>query len=145
MISLFLQENVGGTTYFYPTSAENSHTSNDTMNSLSGSSSITSSYQVYPGTPSHIATLKVRGGTSSYFITEDTRIEILNRNALTLLQTDPEQFPGIFSMSFLFTYFYNHNCINGFLFAKIYHKKLIIIMNCVHWNQLQQALCIKLL
>lgn len=61
---------------------------------MSASSTTTSPYQVYPGTPSHIASLKSRGGASSFFISEDTRLEILSRNALTLLQSDPEQFPG---------------------------------------------------
>ncbi|XP_017780129.1 PREDICTED: PAB-dependent poly(A)-specific ribonuclease subunit PAN3 isoform X3 [Nicrophorus vespilloides] len=84
------QENVGGTTYFYPTSADNSHNTSETMNSLN--SSIASSYQVYPGTPSHVNTLKSKGGSSAFFISDDTRVEILNRNALTLLQADPDQF-----------------------------------------------------
>ncbi|KAF2884641.1 hypothetical protein ILUMI_21528 [Ignelater luminosus] len=87
------QENVGGTTYFYPTSADNSITTNDT--SVPGNSSITSGYQVYPGTPSHVTALKSRGGNSSFFISEDTRMDILSRNALTLIQPDPEQFPDL--------------------------------------------------
>ncbi|KAB0795954.1 hypothetical protein PPYR_10015 [Photinus pyralis] len=87
------QENVGGTTYFYPTSAENSVTTNDTLSSVN--SSVGSSYQVYPGTPSHVTALKSKTGSSSFFIAEDTRMDILNRNALTLLQPDPGQFPDL--------------------------------------------------
>lgn len=82
---------MGGTTYFYPTSAENSRTSNDTINSVANSS-ISSGYQVYPGTPSHVLSIKARGG--SYFINDDIRMDILNRNALTLMHPDPEQFAG---------------------------------------------------
>lgn len=85
---------MGGTTYFYPTSAENSHASNDTVNSVSAASSIASGYQVYPGTPSHVLTLKSRNGNSAFFINDDIRMDILNRNALTLMQPDPEQFSG---------------------------------------------------
>ncbi|XP_025832537.1 PAN2-PAN3 deadenylation complex subunit PAN3 [Agrilus planipennis] len=89
------QENVGGTTYFYPTSADNSVTPNDTLNSVGVVTSIASGYQVYPGTPSHVAALKGRGGNSSYFVSDDIRLDILNRNALTLMQPDPEQFPDL--------------------------------------------------
>lgn len=84
---------MGGTTYFYPTSADNSRTSNDTISSVTNSS-IASSYQVYPGTPNHILSLKARGGASSFFINDDIRMDILNRNALTLMHPDPEQFSG---------------------------------------------------
>lgn len=85
---------MGGTTYFYSTSAENSVATNESLGSISVSSSVTSSYQVYPGTPSHISALKTRTGNSTFFISEDTRMDILSRNALTLLQPDPDQFPG---------------------------------------------------
>lgn len=94
MLWLYFQENVGGTTYFYPTSSENSHTTNDTLNSISTNSSLGSAYQVYPGTPSHVNTIKLRGASSSFFVSEDTRLDILGRNALTLVQSDPEHFPG---------------------------------------------------
>lgn len=94
------QENVGGTTYFYPTSGENSHNTNDTLNSVSTSSSIASGYQVYPGTPSHIMSLKSKGGSSAFFLSDDTRMDLLNRNALTLMQPDPEQFSGNYNNNF---------------------------------------------
>lgn len=88
---LIFQENVGGTTYFYPTSADTSAGS-DTLNS--STSSLASGYQVYPGTPSHVTAFKSRQGSSSFFVSDDTRLDLLSRNALTLIQPNPEQFPG---------------------------------------------------
>ncbi|KAK9722665.1 Pan3 Pseudokinase domain [Popillia japonica] len=94
-VAVAYQENVGGTTYFYPTSSENSHTTNDTLNSISTNNSLSSAYQVYPGTPSHVNSIKFRGTNSSFFVSEDTRLDILGRNALTLAQSDPEHFPDL--------------------------------------------------
>lgn len=61
---------------------------------MSAGSSIASGYQVYPGMPSHVLSLKSRSGNSAFFINDDIRLDILNRNALTLMQPDPEQFNG---------------------------------------------------
>lgn len=83
---------MGGTTYFFHTSTDNSHASvNDSM-SMTNSS--IASYQVYPGTPSHVTAIKSRGGNSSFFLNDDIRVDMLTRNALTLMQSDPEQLPG---------------------------------------------------
>ncbi|XP_071050850.1 PAN2-PAN3 deadenylation complex subunit PAN3 isoform X2 [Onthophagus taurus] len=94
-VSVAYQENVGGTTYFYPTAADTSHTSNDSTMSSITNTSVGSAYQVYPGTPSHISSIKTRGTNSSFFISDDARLEILSRNALTLAQSDPEQYPDL--------------------------------------------------
>lgn len=62
----------------------------------------TTTYQVYPGTPSHLSTLKSKNTSSPFFVSEDIRNEILNKNALTLTQSDPEQFPGYRYYHFLY-------------------------------------------
>lgn len=98
-IDVYIQENVGGTTYFYP-AATGVDSSNTTAESMSvGHSSIGSAYQVYPGTPSHLQGIKpvartAASGNGSFFVSDDLRMEILHKNALTLLQPDHEQFPG---------------------------------------------------
>ncbi|KAF7281027.1 poly(A) specific ribonuclease subunit PAN3 [Rhynchophorus ferrugineus] len=81
-------ENVGGTTYFYqfPTTTENNITSrvgpvrdeNDTAISPSTSNDYTT------GKPE-----------PSFFISDELKADILNRNLLTLLQPDPTQYPDI--------------------------------------------------
>lgn len=59
-----------------------------------------STYQAYPGTPSHLASLKPAKAnastapSTSFFVSEDMRLEIMNKNALTLMHHEPEQFPG---------------------------------------------------
>lgn len=56
---------------------------------------MSASHQLYPGTPSHVLSLKSKGGGSAFFVSDDLRTDILQRNALTLLQPDPDQFPGV--------------------------------------------------
>lgn len=91
------QENVGGTTYFYQASGsvqDNSHSSNDSLQHVThmdnSGSSVT--YHVYPGTPSNLVR-KIHDAPSTSAVAEDMRVEIMNKNALTLLQPEPEQFP----------------------------------------------------
>lgn len=93
------QENVGGTTYFYQASASSdSHNSTDSLSVGPINSNIGASYQCYPGTPSHLQGIKPNprtGGNGSFFVSDDLRMEIIHKNALTLMQPDHEQFPGI--------------------------------------------------
>lgn len=104
LYDLLLQENVGGTTYFYQASTgADSHNSTGDNLSIGVSSNIGAAYQCYPGTPSHLQGIKASprssaGGSTngSFFVSEDMRIEILQKNALTLMQPDHEQFPGLF-------------------------------------------------
>lgn len=77
-------------------------------------SSIAASFQVYPGSPSHVSTLKSRGVNSSFFVSENIRMDILERNALTLLQADPEHFPGKQRITLLKT---NQQCVIFVLFC----------------------------
>lgn len=93
-----LQENVGGTTYFYQASGsvqDNSHSSNDSLQHVThmDNSGGSVTYHVYPGTPSNLVR-KIHDAPSTSAVAEDMRVEIMNKNALTLLQPEPEQFPG---------------------------------------------------
>ncbi|KAJ8938453.1 hypothetical protein NQ314_011490 [Rhamnusium bicolor] len=75
------QENVGGTTYFYQyqTTAENCQPADTAVNT-----SLPAEYNVYTGKQE-----------PSFFLSEDLRNDILNRNVLTLLQPDPQQYPDL--------------------------------------------------
>lgn len=77
------QENVGGTTYFYQyqTTTENCQPqlAENTVNS-----GISTEYNVYTGKQE-----------PSFFMSEDIRNDILNRNVLSLLQPDPQQYPDL--------------------------------------------------
>ncbi|XP_017887760.1 PAN2-PAN3 deadenylation complex subunit PAN3 [Ceratina calcarata] len=105
------QENVGGTTYFYLGNA-----STDTVGSEEGTEPIgTVAGQVgfvYPGTPSHLQPVKPvtkppssnnssapstppPQATPSFFVSESLRMDILQKNALTLAQPDVVRFPDL--------------------------------------------------
>ncbi|XP_056639808.1 PAN2-PAN3 deadenylation complex subunit PAN3 isoform X1 [Diorhabda sublineata] len=77
------QENVGGTTYFYQfhSTPENCQPGE---NPATVAGSLPSEYNVYTGKKD-----------SSFFLSEDLRNDILNRNVLTLLQPDPQQYPDL--------------------------------------------------
>ncbi|XP_076760552.1 poly(A) specific ribonuclease subunit PAN3 isoform X1 [Xylocopa sonorina] len=105
------QENVGGTTYFYLGNA-----ATDTVGAEEGTETIGSvgagqvGY-VYPGTPSHLQPVKPTKATSSnnssapstpppqatpsFFLSESLRVDILQKNALTLAQPDLIRFPDL--------------------------------------------------
>lgn len=82
------QENVGGTTYFYHP-ADAGPTSEVMVNN-----SLSSECNVFPGTPSHVSTIKAKQDPS-FFVSDDIRNEILNKNLLTLLLPDPQQYPDL--------------------------------------------------
>ncbi|CAL7935559.1 unnamed protein product [Xylocopa violacea] len=105
------QENVGGTTYFYLGNA-----ATDTVGAEEGTETIGSvgagqvGY-VYPGTPSHLQPVKPAKpassnnssapstpppqATPSFFVGESLRVDILQKNALTLAQPDLIRFPDL--------------------------------------------------
>ncbi|KZC08356.1 PREDICTED: PAB-dependent poly(A)-specific ribonuclease subunit PAN3 isoform X1 [Dufourea novaeangliae] len=105
------QENVGGTTYFYLGNA-----ATDTVGAEDGTETIGNvgagqvGY-VYPGTPSHLQPVKPAKPPSSnsssapstpppqatptFFVSESLRIDILQKNALTLAQPDVVRFPDL--------------------------------------------------
>ncbi|VEN54575.1 unnamed protein product, partial [Callosobruchus maculatus] len=79
------QENVGGTTYFYQySSPENVPPTEVIAPTPTPSTSVSSEYNIF--------TAK---SEPSYFLSSDLRNDILNRNMLTLLQADPQQFPDL--------------------------------------------------
>lgn len=100
------QENVGGTTYFYPTNvavatvAGAGEAAGLNGSGLStGSSMVPSvvlpSFHVYPGTPTHLASMKGKPPPAAgFYVANEIRVEALHRNALVLAQPDPEQYPG---------------------------------------------------
>ncbi|KAG5900472.1 hypothetical protein JTB14_010884 [Gonioctena quinquepunctata] len=75
------QENVGGTTYFYQYQAthESPQHAESPLNT-----SLPPDYNVYTGKKE-----------TSFFVSEDIRNDILNRNVLTLMQPDPQQYPDL--------------------------------------------------
>ena len=53
------------------------------------------SFHVYPGTPTHLASIKGRPTPAAgFYVANEIRMEALHRNALALAQPDPEQYPG---------------------------------------------------
>ncbi|XP_015114391.1 PAN2-PAN3 deadenylation complex subunit PAN3 [Diachasma alloeum] len=102
------QENVGGTTYFYVGNATGDQTANEEGNEVIGPGQVG---YVYPGTPSHLQTVKPTKVTPSnsssapstpppqanpsFFVSANLRMDILHKNTLTLTQSDPSQFPDL--------------------------------------------------
>ncbi|PNF35617.1 PAB-dependent poly(A)-specific ribonuclease subunit PAN3 [Cryptotermes secundus] len=101
------QENVGGTTYFYPTTvavaaaasagdAAGLNSSGLSTGSPVVPSIVLPSFHMYPGTPTHLATIKGKPPSSGgFYVANEIRMEALHRNALVLVQPDPEQFPDL--------------------------------------------------
>ncbi|XP_034172064.1 poly(A) specific ribonuclease subunit PAN3 isoform X1 [Osmia lignaria lignaria] len=105
------QENVGGTTYFYlgNTSAESvgAEEGTETIGTV-GAGQVG---YVYPGTPAHLQPVKPTKppssnnssapstpppqATPSFFVSENLRMDILQKNALTLAQPDVVRFPDL--------------------------------------------------
>lgn len=105
------QENVGGTTYFYLGNA-----ATDTVGAEEGTEAIGNvgagqiGY-VYPGTPAHLQPVKPAKPPSSnsssapstpppqappsFFVSESLRVDILQKNALTLAQPDVVRYPDL--------------------------------------------------
>ena len=53
------------------------------------------SFHVYPGTPTHLASVKGKPTPAAgFYVASEVRMEALHRNALVLAQPDPEQYPG---------------------------------------------------
>ncbi|XP_067004474.1 PAN2-PAN3 deadenylation complex subunit PAN3 isoform X2 [Anabrus simplex] len=89
------QENVGGTTYFYPTAAGEPGSLNSSALSTSSTVSpvILPNFHVYPGTPTHVSSVDTK--TSGFYVSESIRNETIHKNALILAQPDPEQCPDL--------------------------------------------------
>jgi hypothetical protein len=54
---------------------------------------------MYPGTPTHLTSVKGKPSSSGgFYVASEIRMEAMHRNALVLAQPDPEQFPGEWSV-----------------------------------------------
>ncbi|KAL5011536.1 hypothetical protein ScPMuIL_010087 [Solemya velum] len=80
-----IQENVGGTTYFY--SPEDFTPQYDGI--------VLPNFSMYPGLPPHIGHMKVKANMPQFYMPDELKMEILNRHALTLAQIDPAHCPDI--------------------------------------------------
>ncbi|XP_069129497.1 PAN2-PAN3 deadenylation complex subunit pan3-like isoform X1 [Argopecten irradians] len=80
-----IQENVGGTTYFYsPEDFTPQHEGAALPN-----------FSVFPSLPPHIAHMTVKKNMPQFFMPDELRVEILNRHALTMAQIDTSANPDI--------------------------------------------------
>lgn len=77
------QENVGGTTYFYPTTA-------------SGDSPPNTGFQGFAGNQTHVTQEESNIPPSmSFYVSESVKTDILEKNALIMLQPDPRLYPDL--------------------------------------------------
>lgn len=101
---------MGGTTYFYPTTvavaaaagagdAAGLNSSGLSTGSPVVPSVVLPSFHMYPGTPTHLTSVKGKPSSSGgFYVASEIRMEAMHRNALVLAQPDPEQFPGEWSV-----------------------------------------------
>ncbi|KAK1121463.1 hypothetical protein K0M31_010264 [Melipona bicolor] len=105
------QENVGGTTYFYLGNAATDTVGTEEATETIGNVGASQIGYVYPGTPAHLQPVKSTKppssnsssapstpppqATPSFFISESLRMDILQKNALTLAQPDVVRFPDL--------------------------------------------------
>uniref|UniRef100_A0A182Y1C5 PAN2-PAN3 deadenylation complex subunit PAN3 n=1 Tax=Anopheles stephensi TaxID=30069 RepID=A0A182Y1C5_ANOST len=99
------QENVGGTTYFYPTAANHQLTPSSTVNTTDNSfvhiasSQINLSYthpgHVYPGPASHVINMQSKAQVSAaFFMQDELRNDILARNEIVnSIENDSQDIP----------------------------------------------------
>lgn len=84
------QENIGGTTYFYtddqgPPRAQ----------APANSGIVLPTFHVYPSTPAHVDYMKRNVNGPSFFMDEEFKIDVLNKQAQALTQLDPAEHPDI--------------------------------------------------
>ena len=105
------QENVGGTTYFYLGNAAADTVGTEEGTETIGNVGAGQIGYVYPGTPAHLQPVKptkpVSSNSSSapstpppqattgFFVSENLRMDIVQKNALTLAQPDVVRFPDL--------------------------------------------------
>ncbi|KAK3606405.1 hypothetical protein CHS0354_042055 [Potamilus streckersoni] len=77
--SATIQENVGGTTYFY--TPEEFQYRNEGISFPS--------FAMYAGIPPHVAHMKIKSNMPQFFMSDELKLEILNRQALTMAQINP--------------------------------------------------------
>ncbi|KAL3878580.1 hypothetical protein ACJMK2_030916 [Sinanodonta woodiana] len=74
-----IQENVGGTTYFY--TPEEFQYRNEGISFPN--------FAMFPGIPPHVAHMKIKSNMPQFFMPDELKLEILNRQALTMAQINP--------------------------------------------------------
>lgn len=80
-----VQENVGGTTYFY--TPENLSTPHHSV--------VMPNFTMYPGILPHVAHMRIKSNMPPFFLPDELKMEVLNRHAIMLAQVDPELMPDI--------------------------------------------------
>ncbi|XP_070554519.1 PAN2-PAN3 deadenylation complex subunit pan3-like [Ptychodera flava] len=80
-----IQENIGGTTYFY--------TQEQMQNARPAS--VYPSFHAYPSEPPNISYMLPKPNAPSFFVTEELRLDIINRHLQTMALVDPAQFPDL--------------------------------------------------
>ncbi|KAK3100528.1 hypothetical protein FSP39_021365 [Pinctada imbricata] len=80
-----IQENVGGTTYFY--SPEDFSLQHDALQ--------LPNFSMFPSLPPHIAHLTVKKNMPQFFMPDELKLDILNRHAMTMAQIDTTHNPDI--------------------------------------------------
>ncbi|KAB7496513.1 PAB-dependent poly(A)-specific ribonuclease subunit PAN3 [Armadillidium nasatum] len=85
------QENVRGTTYFY-TAQDMSY---NPSNAPSQNSLLFLPYHVAPPTPPHIHHFKSSTNSPQFFMGDELRNEIIERQVLSMAQPDPDQYPDL--------------------------------------------------
>ncbi|XP_041356665.1 PAN2-PAN3 deadenylation complex subunit pan3-like isoform X2 [Gigantopelta aegis] len=80
-----VQENVGGTTYFYHPDDFNPQYEGVQLPNFS----------VYPGVPPHIAHMKVKVNMPQFFMPDELKMDVLSKHSLSLAQIDHSQNPDI--------------------------------------------------
>ncbi|KAK6172940.1 hypothetical protein SNE40_016494 [Patella caerulea] len=80
-----IQENVGGTTYFY--SPEDFSPQHQGV--------VLPNFTMYPSIPPHIAHMKLKTNMPQFFMPDELKLQILNEHALTMAQIDQSHNPEI--------------------------------------------------
>ena len=86
-------QDLSGTTYFFSANELNFSTVSNQSNSQPAL--CLPAYHVLPSTPSHVHHLRTPQHAPHFFVGDDSRHDILERQAITLAHVDPEQYPGM--------------------------------------------------
>lgn len=93
-----VQENVGGTTYFYQGAAVGQESAAEEPAAAAAAVGVAppTGLTMYPGTPTHVVTAKAQLAATDdqFYMADDVRLEMLHKNAVTLTQSDPAAYPG---------------------------------------------------
>lgn len=93
---------MGGTTYFYqaagagPVVAADGSSEDPVVGVDEVPATAGVGVTMYPGTPSHVTSAKAQLAASEgqFYMSDDIRLEMLQKNAITLTQPDPTAYPG---------------------------------------------------